>query len=71
MTLVKLGIVRIGQLYVCDRRFKLDNLHRQIVVYSENITDAALYKERVACEVAEKYGGHMIPITLNIPEANA
>lgn len=31
MTLVKLGIVRVGQLYVCDRRFKLDNLHRQIV----------------------------------------
>lgn len=70
MTLVKLGIIRVGRLYMCDRRFKLDNLHHFIVTYSDNITDASLYKERVACELAEKYNGRVIPITIELPETD-
>lgn len=68
MTLVKLGIVRVGQLYMCDRRFKLDNLNHFIVTYSDNITDASLHKERVASELAKKYNGRVIQITLELPD---
>ena len=71
MTLVKLGIVQVGKMYIQSEGIPSSHFNKRTVTYSTVITDAHLYKQPVAGEVAEKYGGRAIPISLNIPEANS
>jgi len=62
----KLGILRVGEMYVQGETF--DSLKRNFttLLLSNNITDAHLFTDNTAHKLAIKYNGEVIPITLKL-----
>lgn len=62
----KLGILRVGEMYVQGETFDSLKLNFTTLLLSNNITDAHLFTDNIAHKLAIKYNGEVIPITLKL-----
>lgn len=70
MKLERLGIVAIGEMYLVSIGIPAGGFDRRSLQLSTHITDAKLYSEKNARTYANKFGGHAIPITLQLEDRN-
>ena len=62
----RLGILRVGEMYVQGETFDPSKLNFATLLLSNNITDAHLFTDNTAHKLAIKYNGTVIPITLKM-----
>lgn len=62
----KLGILRVGEMYVQGETIDPSKLNFATLLLSNNITDAHLFTDNTAHKLAIKYNGEVIPITLKL-----
>lgn len=64
----RLGILRVGEMYVQGETLDSLKLNFTTLLLSNNITDAHLFTYNTAHKLAIKYNGKVIPITLKLEE---
>ena len=62
----RLGILRVGKMYVQCETIDPSKLNFASLLLSNNITDAHLFTDNTAHKLAIKYNGEVIPITLKM-----
>ena len=62
----RLGILRVGEMYVQGETIDSSKLNFTTLLLSNNITDAHLFTDSTAHKLAIKYNGEVIPITLKL-----
>lgn len=62
----RLGILRVGKMYVQGETLDSSKLNFASLLLSNNITDAHLFTDNDAHKLAIKYNGEVIPITLKL-----